>query len=105
MIILIDNYDSFSYNLYQLIGSIEPEIKVVRNDEFTPEQLEAMSPESIVLSPDLVGRRMPEFVLIPSKSLEAGFQFSEFVSDIKQFAPLLVRLCRMLKNLCTASHL
>lgn len=44
MIILIDNYDSFSYNLYQLIGSIEPEIKVVRNDEFTPEQLGEMSP-------------------------------------------------------------
>ena len=51
MIILIDNYDSFSYNLYQLIGSIEPEIKVVRNDEFTPEQLEEMTPEAIILSP------------------------------------------------------
>ncbi len=33
MILLIDNYDSFSYNLYQLIGSIDPDIKVVRNDE------------------------------------------------------------------------
>ena len=33
MILLIDNYDSFSYNLYQLIGSIDPEIQVVRNDE------------------------------------------------------------------------
>ena len=51
MIILIDNYDSFSYNLYQLIGSIEPEIKVVRNDEFTPEQLEEMTPEAIIISP------------------------------------------------------
>lgn len=36
MIILIDNYDSFSYNLYQLIGSVEPDIKVVRNDDYTP---------------------------------------------------------------------
>ncbi len=51
MIILIDNYDSFSYNLYQLIGSIEPDIKVVRNDEFTSEQLAAMSPEAIIISP------------------------------------------------------
>ena len=51
MIILIDNYDSFSYNLYQLIGSIEPEIKVVRNDEFTPEQLGEMTPEAIIISP------------------------------------------------------
>ena len=35
MILLIDNYDSFSYNLYQLIGAVEPDIKVVRNDECT----------------------------------------------------------------------
>ena len=42
MIVLIDNYDSFSYNVYQLIGSVEPDIKVVRNDEVTIEELEAM---------------------------------------------------------------
>ena len=41
MIVLIDNYDSFSYNVYQLIGSVEPDIKVVRNDEVTIEELEA----------------------------------------------------------------
>ncbi len=35
MILLIDNYDSFSYNLYQLIGTFEPDIKVIRNDELT----------------------------------------------------------------------
>ena len=40
MIVLIDNYDSFSYNLYQLIGSIDPDIKVVRNDEMTIEEIE-----------------------------------------------------------------
>ena len=37
MILLIDNYDSFSYNLYQLIGEIVPDIKVIRNDELTVE--------------------------------------------------------------------
>ncbi|MDK2808114.1 MAG: anthranilate synthase component, partial [Clostridiales bacterium] len=42
MILLIDNYDSFSYNLYQLIGSIEPDIMVIRNDEKTIEEIEAM---------------------------------------------------------------
>ena len=51
MILLIDNYDSFSYNLYQLIGSVEPDIKVIRNDTHTIEEIEAMKPEAIILSP------------------------------------------------------
>ena len=51
MILLIDNYDSFSYNLYQLIGSVEPNIKVIRNDAHTIEEIEAMKPEAIILSP------------------------------------------------------
>ena len=41
MVLLIDNYDSFSYNLYQLVGSIDPDIKVIRNDELTPAEIEA----------------------------------------------------------------
>ena len=51
MILLIDNYDSFVYNLYQLIGSITPDLKVIRNDACTVEEIEAMHPESIVISP------------------------------------------------------
>ena len=51
MIVLIDNYDSFSYNLYQLIGSVESDVKVVRNDAYTVEEIEAMKPEAIILSP------------------------------------------------------
>ncbi|MDD3542319.1 MAG: aminodeoxychorismate/anthranilate synthase component II [Petrimonas sp.] len=51
MILLIDNYDSFSYNLYQLIGSINPEIKVVRNDSMTPEAIAELAPEAIIISP------------------------------------------------------
>ena len=51
MILLIDNYDSFSYNLCQLIGGINPDIRVIRNDERTVEEIEAMGPELIVLSP------------------------------------------------------
>ena len=51
MILLIDNYDSFSYNLYQLVGSINPDIKVIRNDTFTAEEINAMNPERIILSP------------------------------------------------------
>ncbi|SHK29850.1 anthranilate synthase component II [Hespellia stercorisuis] len=51
MILLIDNYDSFSYNLYQLIGQIEKDIKVVRNDKVTISQIKEMKPDLIVLSP------------------------------------------------------
>ena len=51
MILLIDNYDSFSYNLYQLIGDIEPDIKVIRNDEMTVQEIETLKPSHIILSP------------------------------------------------------
>ena len=51
MILLIDNYDSFSYNLYQLIGEIEPDIRVIRNDEMAVEEIRALSPDRIILSP------------------------------------------------------
>lgn len=51
MILLIDNYDSFSYNLYQLIGSLAGEMEVVRNDALTVEEIAAKRPEAIILSP------------------------------------------------------
>ena len=51
MILLIDNYDSFSYNLYQLIGEIDPDIKVIRNDEMTVEEIRDINPDRIILSP------------------------------------------------------
>ncbi len=60
MILLIDNYDSFSYNLYQLVGTINPDIKVIRNNEMTVEEIEALAPERIILSPG------------PGKPSEAG---------------------------------
>ncbi|MBQ6558479.1 MAG: aminodeoxychorismate/anthranilate synthase component II [Clostridia bacterium] len=51
MTLLIDNYDSFSYNLYQLVGSIDPDIKVIRNDEMTAEEIRTLNPDRIILSP------------------------------------------------------
>lgn len=51
MILLIDNYDSFSYNLYQMVGEISPDIRVIRNDEMSVEEIRALSPERIILSP------------------------------------------------------
>ena len=60
MILLIDNYDSFSYNLYQQIGTFNPDIKVIRNDELTVDEIAALAPEAIILSPG------------PGKPAEAG---------------------------------
>ena len=51
MTLLIDNYDSFSYNLYQLIGELNPDIKVIRNDEMTIEEIRELKPDRIILSP------------------------------------------------------
>lgn len=51
MILLIDNYDSFSYNLYQLIGAFNTDIKVIRNDKMRVSEIEMLAPEYIILSP------------------------------------------------------
>lgn len=51
MILLIDNYDSFSYNLYQLIGQIDDDINVFRNDKITLDEISKLNPSMIVLSP------------------------------------------------------
>ena len=51
MILLLDNYDSFSYNLYQLIGSLDPDIRVIRNDDMTVDEIRALHPQAIVISP------------------------------------------------------
>ncbi|MBR3155461.1 MAG: aminodeoxychorismate/anthranilate synthase component II [Methanobrevibacter sp.] len=51
MILLIDNYDSFSYNLYQLIGQVNSDIMVSRNDKITVEEIRELNPEAIILSP------------------------------------------------------
>lgn len=72
MILLIDNFDSFSYNLYQFMGEINPDIKVVRNDELTIDEIEKLNPEKIVISPG------------PGKPCDAGI--CEDV--IRHFAPL-----------------
>ena len=57
MILLIDNYDSFTYNLYQYIGEINPDVLVVRNDALTVDEMKAMDLDCIILSP---GPGVPE---------------------------------------------
>ena len=71
MILLIDNYDSFSYNLYQLIGSVYPDIRVIRNDDCTVEEIEAMQPAALILSPG-PGRPEDAGICIPAIRYFAG---------------------------------
>ncbi len=51
MVLLIDNYDSFSYNLFQYIGEIETDLKVIRNDEMTVDEIRNLKPDRIIISP------------------------------------------------------
>ncbi len=51
MLLMIDNYDSFTYNVVQYLAELNAEVKVIRNDECTLDEIKAMSPERIVVSP------------------------------------------------------
>lgn len=88
MILLIDNYDSFSYNLYQLIGTLEPCIQVVRNDQLTVDQVADLEPEAIVLSPG------------PGRPREAGICV-ELVRKLGQSIPIL-GICLGHQAICEA---
>lgn len=51
MIFMLDNYDSFVYNLYQYFGALGEEVKVVRNDKITVAEVEALNPSAVIISP------------------------------------------------------
>lgn len=88
MILLIDNYDSFSYNLYQLIGELEPDIRVIRNDEMTLEEIRALAPDRIILSPG------------PGRPEDAGI-IVEAVKELGNDIPLL-GVCLGHQAICAA---
>ena len=75
MIVLVDNYDSFSYNLYQMLGEMDRHIAVVRNDEKTVSEIEAMHPE---FPRDRADRQTREsakrlFCILQGKSPSSGY--------------------------------
>lgn len=88
MILLIDNYDSFSYNLYQLIGEMETDIRVIRNDELTVEEIKELRPDRIILSPG------------PGRPEDAG-NIVEVVKRLGQEIPVL-GVCLGHQAICTA---
>jgi len=74
--VLIDNYDSFSYNLYQLVGSLDRDIRVVRNDGMSPSEILAMEPDRVIISPG------------PGKPADAGI-CEDFVRKARGKVPIL----------------
>ncbi len=88
MILLIDNYDSFSYNLYQLIGELEPNIRVIRNDEMTVDEIRELNPDRMILSPG------------PGRPEDAGITM-EAVKTLGQTTPTL-GVCLGHQAICAA---
>ncbi len=88
MILLIDNYDSFSYNLFQYVGEINPDIKVIRNDEMTVEEIGALKPTHIIISPG------------PGRPEDAGM-IIEGVKELKGEFPIL-GVCLGHQAICAA---
>jgi anthranilate synthase/aminodeoxychorismate synthase-like glutamine amidotransferase len=68
MIVLIDNYDSFTYNLYQYLGELGAEVQVIRNDAITTAALEILAPDALVISP---GPGTPDDAGISMESIKA----------------------------------
>ncbi|MBC8196635.1 MAG: aminodeoxychorismate/anthranilate synthase component II [Candidatus Marinimicrobia bacterium] len=76
MILIIDNYDSFTYNLVQYIGSINPNLEVIRNDKITLEEIKEKNPTHIVISPG------------PGKPEDAGISI-EIIKEFGEYIPIL----------------
>ena len=88
MILLIDNYDSFSYNLFQLIGQVNPDIEVFRNDKITLDEIKELNPEAIILSPG------------PGKPEDAGICI-DLVKEFHDKIPIL-GVCLGHQSICAA---
>ncbi|MCR5467794.1 MAG: aminodeoxychorismate/anthranilate synthase component II [Lachnospiraceae bacterium] len=88
MILLIDNYDSFSYNLYQMMGEINPDITVIRNDEKSIAEIEEMKPDKIVISPG------------PGRPEDAG-NIIEVIQKLGDHIPIL-GVCLGMQAICMA---
>ncbi len=109
MILILDNYDSFTYNLYQLVGNLEKDIVVKRNDEISVEEIEQLQPDSIIISPGpgnptnkkdfgVCGEVIKEFNgKIPILGVCLGHQgiFASFGGKIKRAEPIHGKLSKI----------
>lgn len=106
MILLIDNYDSFSYNLFQMVGAIEPDIRVIRNDACSIDEIRQMNPSGIIISP---GPGRPEDAGICIEAVRSlGEEHSEETDtgnskkSLKQRAIPILGVCLGHQSICAA---
>jgi len=92
MILLIDNYDSFTYNLYQMLGALQPDIRVCRNDALTLADIEALAPSRIIISPG------------PGRPEDSGIcpQLIGHLANTGPSAPPLLGICLGHQAICQA---
>ena len=97
MVLIIDNYDSFTYNLFQMIGAIEPDMKVVRND--------AVSIQEVTYNNEKWNFRELRRIYSPHPDMDLGFHtFNEYngfivVDAVGYRKPMLCRFIRKMKQL------
>jgi Anthranilate/para-aminobenzoate synthases component II len=65
-VVMVDNYDSFTYNLVQYLGELGADVTVVRNDQVTVEDIEKLAPDKLVISPALAHQKKQAYPLKPS---------------------------------------
>ena len=101
MVLLIDHYDSFSFNIYQLIGSLVKDIKVIRSDEMTVKEIKELSPDCVILSP---GTGRPKVCMKNCwKYAKVSFLSWAFAWAIKPWAKCSAPLWDMRKKSCMAN--
>ena len=88
MVLIIDNYDSFTYNMYQLVGMLQNDIRVIYNDELSVKEIEALSPSHIIISPG------------PGRPKDAGF-CEEIIRHFAGSIPIL-GICLGHQAICEA---
>lgn len=97
MILVIDNYDSFTYNLVQYLGELGEEVKVHRNDEITIEEIEKLAPDHILISIKLHVHQMKRELVWNCCIISRGsFRSSAYALDIKRLDKHLVAMSSVL---------
>ncbi len=104
MPLMIDNYDSFTYNLVQYLGELGAEVRVFRNDRIGLDEIEAMAPEQIVISPGPCTRTAPGYRSMSSSVSEGGSRSWECASATRLSARPMGAVLRGVVGLADSSH-